>query len=91
MKDQRLITVGKLIRHNEVTLFRQVLDTIPKTPLAREMGMKPERMNRILDEMDLFTMREIFDLAELFEVKPSALITLVLNQFDADNKMKRKK
>lgn len=91
MKDQRFITVGKLISHNEVTLFRQILDTIPKTPLARELGMKPERMNRILDEVDLLTMREIMDLAELFEVRPITVVALVLNQYDADNKHKRKK
>jgi hypothetical protein len=91
MKDKRYITVGKLIQHNEIKLFREILDTIPKTPLARDLGIKPERMNRILDEMDLFTLREIFDLAELFDVSRTAIVTLVFNQYDADNKNKRKK
>jgi hypothetical protein len=91
MKDKRYITVGKLIQHNEIKLFRDILDTIPKTPLAHDLGIKPERMNRILDEIDLLTVREVFDLAELFEVNRSAIVTLVFNQYDADNKNKRKK
>lgn len=91
MKDKRYTTVGKLIQHNEIKLFREILDTIPKTPLARDLGIKPERMNRILDEMDLFTIREIFDLAELFDVSRASIVTLVFNQYDADMKGKRKR
>lgn len=91
VKDKRYTTVGKLIQHGEIKLFRDILDTIPKTPLARDLGIKPERMNRILDEIELFTLRELFHLAELCEVSRSAIVAIAVNQYDADNKAKRRK
>jgi hypothetical protein len=91
MKDKRYITIGKLIQHNEIKLFRDILDTVPKTPLARDLGIKPERMNKILDSIEMFTLQELFRLADLCEADRTAVVALAINQYEADKKNKRKK
>jgi len=89
MKDKRFLTIGKLIKHKEIIVFSQILDTIPKTPLAFAAHIKPERMNRLLENMEYFTLDELFRLAELFEVDKDDVITVAVNQYLLDNKNKK--
>ena len=91
MKDKRYNTVGKLIRANELRTFDEILDTIPKTRLAIDLGINPERMNRLLDDIGLFVMKDLFALAELLEVETIAVLHLINNQHLRDKKIKRKK
>lgn len=91
MKDKRYNTVGKLIRSNEIQRFDEILDTIPKTRLALDLGINPERMNRLLDNIDLFVIKDLFALAELLEVDTLAVLQLINTQYQQDKKGKRKK
>lgn len=91
MKDRRYNTVGKLIRSNEIKNFDEILDTIPKTRLALDLGINPERMNRLLANVELFVVKDLFALAELLEVDTIAVLHLVNNQYAVDKKSKKKK
>jgi hypothetical protein len=91
MKDRRYNTVGKLIRSGEIKLLDEILDTIPKTRLALDLGINPERMNRLLANTELFVLKDLYALADLLEVDHMAILTLVNNQYLADNKGKKKR
>lgn len=91
MKDRRYNTVGKLIRTNEIKTFEEILDTIPKTRLALDLGINPERMNRLLANIELFVMKDLFALAELLEVETIAVLHLANNQYLQDKKSKKKR
>jgi hypothetical protein len=91
MKDRRYNTVGKLIRANEIKTFDEILDTIPKTRLALDLGINPERMNRLLANVELFVIKDLFALAELLEVDTISILHLVNNQYAQDRKSKKRK
>jgi hypothetical protein len=63
MKDRRFITAGKLIRTNEIKTFSEVIDVIPKTVVAKALGINPERFNRLLENIDLFVIKDLVNLA----------------------------
>jgi hypothetical protein len=90
MKDKRYNTVGKLIRSNEIRLFSEILDTIPKTRLALDLGINPERMNRLLESIDLFVIKDLVKLAELFEVESIAVLRMVDTELLASRKGKKR-
>ncbi len=91
MKDRRYNTVGKLIRSGEIKTFDEILDTIPKTRLAIDLGINPERFNRLIASTDLFVVKDLFKLADLLEVDTLAILVLINNQHLADKKIKRKR
>ena len=91
MKDKRYNTVVKLIRSNEIKTFDEILDTVPKTRLAIDLGINPERMNRLLANLELFVLKDLFALAELLEVETIAILTIANNQHLRDKKTKKKK
>lgn len=80
MKDKRFNTVGKLIRANEINTFSEVIDVIPKTVLAIELGINPERFNRLIANIDLFVIKDLVKLAELLEVETIAVLQLISNE-----------
>ena len=91
MKDKRFLIAGKLIRTNEIKTIAEVIDIIPKTVVAKELGINPERFNRLLESVDLFVCKDLFALAELMEVDSIAVLALVNNQYLAYNKGRKKK
>jgi len=80
MKDKRFITAGKLIRTDEIKTFSGIIDVIPKSTIARELGINPERFNRLLGSIDLFVIKDLVKLAELLEVESMAVLTLINNE-----------
>jgi len=80
MKDKRFITAGKLIRTNEIKTFTEVIDVIPKTVVAKALGINPERFNRLLENIDLFVIKDLANLAGLLEVDTIAVLHLVNNE-----------
>jgi len=91
MKDSRYNIVGKLIRSNQLKLFDEIVHVIPKTRLAIDLGINPERFNRILDNVELFVLKDLYNLAALLEVDLIELVKLVHNQRMADKKPARKR
>ena len=80
MKDRRFTYVGKLIRTNEIKSFSEIINIIPKTTVARELGINPERFNRLLDNIDLFVIKDLVKLAELLEVDTITILTLLASE-----------
>jgi hypothetical protein len=91
MKDKRYNTVGKLIRSNEITKFEEIMDTIPKTRLAIDLGINPARFNRLINNVHLFPLQYIYDIAKLLDVDFMRVVLLIHTQITGEEKPKRKK
>ena len=89
-KDKRYATVKKLISGGYIKTFNEVLDTIPKTALALDMKIGPARFNKLIDNPESFTLKDIFKIASLIEVDDKIIIDLIYNQYLADKKSKKK-
>jgi hypothetical protein len=80
MKDKRFGIAAKLIRTNEIKTFSEIIDIVPKTVVAKELGINPERFNRLLATIDLFVVKDLVKLAEVLEVDTIAVLHLVDNE-----------
>jgi len=91
MKDNRYNIVGKLIRSNGLKTFSEIVHVIPKTRLALDLGINPERFNRMLENKELFVLKDLYALADLLEVDLMQVVQLIHNQLQTEKKAKRRK
>jgi hypothetical protein len=69
--------------------FRDLFHFIPKTIVARDLGINNVRFTRLIDEVEGFTLSDLLRLAALMEMEPLSVLRLVLDQHAADKKAKR--
>ena len=67
----------------------QIFDTLPKTVLAKDLGMHHQTLTKLLADPKRFTFERAFDIAELLEVDPAAIVTLVAKEILSRNKGKK--
>jgi hypothetical protein len=90
-KDKRYSTVKNLISGGYITTFREITDTLPKSTIAKDLGMHHQTFSKLLDNPEGFTFKDTFRIAALLEVDEMAIIGLVYRQCEADRKSKRKR
>jgi hypothetical protein len=86
-KDRRYTTVKNLITAGYIKTFREMFDTLPKSVVARDLGMNNARFTRLMDNVDQFSLKELFIIASFLEVDEMVVLNLVLQQH-ATNKKK---
>lgn len=89
MKDTRYLHVGKLIRLKEFATMKQVVEYLPKTVLARDIGVKVDRMSDKLQDVREFSVNELCKIADLFEVGLDEIFALVLTQYQQENRFRK--
>ncbi len=89
-KDRRYTTVRNLISAGYIKTFREMFDTIPKSVVARDLGMNNARFTRLMDNVDQFSLKELFIIASFLEVEEMVILNLVLQQHAVNNKSKKK-
>ena len=86
MKDKRYTTINKLINANCIHSFREIFDTLPKSIVARDLGMNNLRFSRLIHNVDQLFLSDIFRIAALLEIKEELMIEMVYAQYVADKK-----
>ena len=79
-KDERYEIVKDMIEAGKVTEFRQIFKYVPKTVLAHDLSTNTTRMTRMIDDVQEFSVKEIFIIAELIEVDHSVIYRLIAKQ-----------
>lgn len=77
-----MLTAGKIIH------FRDLFHFIPKTIVARDMGINNVRFTRLIEETEEFTLKDLLQLSALMEMKPISLVKLALDQHEGRKKTK---
>lgn len=90
MKDSRFNTVRKLIISKQINTFTEILETIPKTSLAKALSLNPSRFNRLIENIDLFVIKDLRKLANLLEVDTITVLMLVDAELNAKKSKKTK-
>jgi len=67
-----------------------MFDTLPKSVVARDLGMNNARFTRLMDNVDQFSLKELFIIASFLEVDEMIILNLVLQQHAANKKSKKK-
>lgn len=90
-KDRRYELIVPMVSAGRIHHFRDLFHFIPKTIVARDLGINNVRFTRLIDEVEGFTLSDLLRLAVLMEMEPLSLLRLVLDQHAADKKAKRPK
>jgi hypothetical protein len=88
--DKRYTVVKKLILANALGSFSEIFDTLPKTVLARDLGMHHQTLTGYLANPLNFSFENAFDIADLIGVDPLAIVTLIGKEIIAGKKGKKR-
>jgi hypothetical protein len=82
-KDRRYSVVKKLIGSGNVNTLKDIFDVLPKTTLARDLGMHHITLNKLLADPEKFTYADTKKIAQLIEVETNAIFQIMLNDCQA--------
>jgi len=90
-KDKRYKVVRTLIAAGEVTSFGQIMELVPKTILAQDLGMHHQTFEKVLKDPEKFTFKLAFWIASLIEVEERVIVNLIYTQCMENRNIKKKK
>ena len=67
-----------MVEDGSISHFKEIYEVIPKTLVSKDMGMNYQTFTRKVAEPDLFTMRELIFMSNLFDVNPDDLFKRIL-------------
>ena len=79
-KDPRYKAAKYLIEGKQITMFREIFIHVPKTVMAQDLGTNNNRMTRLIDHVEQFTVGELYRISELLEISYEVLFNLVHSQ-----------
>jgi len=77
----QLIRVMYDDRH--ILVFRDIFKFIPKTTVSNDLGYRVDRFNVLLDHLDQFPLRKLFELAGFCELTEAEILKLVTDEREA--------
>ena len=90
IKDDRYNLIKPMIESDRVRTFGDIFKYIPKTVVAKDLGMNVSRFSDLIKNLDKFRLEDLFHLAELCGLDPRDLFGLVTNEYEL-NKSKGEK
>lgn len=90
VKDPRYAQAKALFETGFYKQFRDMFTTIPKSVVARDMGMNNIRFSSLINNVDNFVIKDLVRLADLMEVDHQAFLKWVFEQYRLDKKMDKK-
>ena len=90
-KDARYNTAQKLILGGYIKTLSELLDAVDKTPLALDMKTAPSRLNKLINQPQLFTFQDCYKIAAILEVDEKKVIDIVFEEWISKQKPKRAK
>lgn len=80
VKDKRYSTIKVLIETDNIKYLSDMFDTLPKTVLAKDIGMNYGRFSRKTKMLELFNLKEIFKIADLIQVDRQRLLDIIVSE-----------
>jgi hypothetical protein len=90
-KDNRYRIVKPLMSDGQIKSFKDIFLYIPKSVVARDLGINNVRFTRLMNDVGDFTLNDIFRLAAFCEIDELDLLKLVDRQYQESKKSKIKK
>jgi len=93
IRDHRYKNLKNLISSGHIKLFREVfdLDVIPKSVVARDLGINNVRFSKLMVNVHKFAFEDMFRLAAILDVEEKVITDLVVQQYILDKKNRKKK
>jgi hypothetical protein len=95
IKDRRYKLVKDQISGGNVKSFQDIFDILPKTVVLKDLRIHNQRFNKLLHDVSLFPLQELYKIADLIEIDAKIIIDLAHihahSQYIANRKKKAKK
>ncbi len=88
-EDRRYTTVKNLISGGYIKSFLEIFDILPKSVVARDLGINNVRFSKLIDHVQLFLLKDIYRFAEFIEVDGMDLLYLIHQKYMEDKKNKK--
>lgn len=82
MKDPRYDTIRGLLKAGAIKQFTDIFTWIPHTVVAQDFGTNNNRMKKMKDDPSLWTLEEVYKLAELIGCDPKKLGLMAVEQVE---------
>jgi hypothetical protein len=82
-RDKRYNLIKPMLKVGYINTFTDIFHYIPKTVVARDLSIKSDRFNALMQSPDEFTLRKLITLANFLDLSIHELIDLVLSELDA--------
>ena len=79
-------TVNQLVSAGYITAFREIFDRLPKSVVARDLGMNNTRFTKLINAVDEFVIKDLFLFACKLGLDERTILDLVLKQHLLDKK-----
>src|SRR3954466_1740675 len=89
-KDPRYTTLYKLITSGQLNSLAEMLVILPKTVLARDLGMHHITLNKLIAHPGQFKLDDIYEIASLIGVENKVMLQLFYKE-TGEKKVKRNK
>lgn len=90
-KDKRYGIVKNLIEGGYIKSFGEIFNIIPKTVVAKDLGMNNTRFSTLIAKVDKFLLKGLFLIASFINVSEDVLLNLILQEYLSNKKVKKKK
>lgn len=87
-KDLRYTAAKRTIEKRDITNLNEVFQVIPKTVVAIDMGIAPARFSQKIAQVEKFSLKEVFRLAQLLDVDSLHIFKLAKSQHAAEKENK---
>jgi len=89
--DYRYAFLQEAILKKQVYYLRDIFKYVPKSVIARDLGLKIGRFNRSIQDISTLYVKHLFQLAELIKVGDELILDLYLNQYLLEQKLKERR
>lgn len=70
-----------MINEGKIHSFKDIFQFIPKSIVATDLGKKVVRFSQLMENVEQFTLQELFMLARFFELDEDTMLRLVRTQY----------
>lgn len=88
MRDQRYETIEALLKLGAIKQFTDIFNHIPYSVVAADYGTNNQRMKKMIADPSLWTLEEIYKLADLIGYNRKKLLMMAGEQGDKSRKGK---
>ena len=90
-RDPRYKAVKVLIEGRHITEFKEIFNQVPKTIMAHDLGTNNNRMTRLIENVDQFTLADLYKISDLLDVDYKMIFALAHAQHFGNDKRGKKK
>ena len=86
--DIRYKYVRSVWNAGDLRSFAEIFNIVPRSIVATDLGLNYDRFSKKILKPELLTFRDIQRLSRLTDIDPKSIAGLVLDQIEADKKVK---